>query len=166
MPHLFICTLVTRKCSHHLTDCPDSFIWLEKEYKMFTVHLRKLPNIVCSLQERSRPNCHYIKGSSEKTANVARAPDETVTIIFFEDLFWSHTKKAETIVQMGIRAHLYQLNSWTQTHASSNSVTLSNERNVIGLVPDVSDDHCAVGSHVLAAREEFSLRLWITALLG
>lgn len=92
MPHLSIHTLVKRKCSHHLTDCPDSLICLEKEYKMFVDTFKKLPNTVCRWKKIDR-NSHYIKGSSDKIANVARAPDDIATIIFFEDPFWSHKKR-------------------------------------------------------------------------
>lgn len=92
MPYLSIPTLVKRKCSRHLTDCPDSLICLEEEYKMFMDNFKKLSNTVCRWKKIDQ-NRHYIKGSSDKIANVARVPDDIVTIIFFEDPFWSHTKR-------------------------------------------------------------------------
>lgn len=89
--YLSIHTLLKRKCSHHLTDCSRSLICLEKECKMFIDNFKKLPNTVCRWKKIDQ-NSHYIKGSSDKIANVARVPDDIVTIIF-EDPFWSHIKR-------------------------------------------------------------------------
>lgn len=88
MPHLSIHTPVKRKCSHHLTDCPDSLICLEKEYKMFMDSFKKLPNTVCRWKKIDQTII-----LKEVLTNVARAPGDIATIIFFEDPFWSHTER-------------------------------------------------------------------------